>query len=323
MVFVTGGTGLLGSYLLRELSAYNKKVVALYRSQIPENLLSDHIEWVQGDIHDVVLLEDLMQNCDEVYHCAAKVSFNPKNKSKLLKVNVEGTANIVNVALRTGIRKLVYVSSVSALGRKRDGMQVTEESRWEEDRNNSNYGRSKYLAEIEVWRGICEGLKAVIVNPTFILGVGRWEEEGSAAIFKKAWDAFPWYTDGVSGFVDAQDVAKAMIMLMQSDISNERFIISAGNWSFKKLFTAMATAFAKRAPYKRASPMMTELLWRMEKLRSFFSGTEPLLSKEAADTARIKVFFDNTKLLQMLPDFSFKPLQQTIEEYCEEYKTRQ
>lgn len=314
---------MLGRYLLRELAGRNKRIIAIYRTEVPQSLSSDLIEWVKGDIHDVVLLEELMQKCEEVYHCAAKVSFNPKNRSELLKVNVEGTANIVNAALRTGIKKLVYVSSVSALGRKRDGMQVTEESKWEEDRNNSYYGYSKYLGEIEVWRGICEGLKAVIVNPTFILGVGRWEKEGSAAIFKKAWDAFPWYTEGVSGFVDAADVAKVMVMLMQSDICNERFIISAENWSFRKLFTAMATFFEKRVPYKKASPIMTELLWRIEKLRCFFSGTEPLLTREAADTARIKVFFDNSKLLRMLPGFSFKSLQQTIEEYCKAYKMRQ
>lgn len=323
MVFVTGGTGLLGSYLLRELVARGKKVIALYRKDIPQAGYANEVEWVKGDIHDVVLLEELMQRAGHVYHCAAMVSFNPKNRLAMLKVNVEGTANIVNAAIKTGVQKLVHVSSVSALGRKRDGMQVTEESRWEDDRNNSNYGRSKYLAEIEVWRGISEGLNAVIVNPTFILGVGQWQKEGSAAIFKKAWDAFPWYTDGVSGFVDASDVAKAMILLMESDIRNERFIINAENWSFRELFTAMATAFNKRAPYRKASPEITGLLWRLEKLRCFFSGTEPLLTKETADTAVIKVLFDNSKLLKMLPGFTFRPLAQTIEAYCEEYKAMQ
>ncbi|HRP56444.1 NAD-dependent epimerase/dehydratase family protein [Agriterribacter sp.] len=322
MIFVTGGTGLLGSYLLRELVARGKKVTALYRNEIPQTGYSNQVHWIQGDIHDIVLLEEIMLQAKQVYHCAATVSFNPKKKYELLKVNAEGTANIVNAALRTGIQKLVHVSSVSAMGRKRDGMQVTEETKWEEESNNSNYGRSKYFAELEVWRGISEGLNAVIVNPTFILGAGNWET-GSAAMFKKAWKQFPWYTEGVSGFVDAADVAKAMILLMESNVSNERFIISAENWPFKKVFTEMALAFNKKPPHKKASPYMAGLLWRIEKMRSFFTGSEPLLTKEAVDTAQRKVYFDSSKLMQVLPHFSYKPLQRTIKEYCNVYQTMQ
>lgn len=322
MVFVTGGTGLLGSYLLRELVARGKKVSALYRKDIPQTTYSNQVQWIQGDIHDVVLLEEAMQSAKEVYHCAAMVSFHPKNKYQLLKVNAEGTANMVNAALKAGVQKLVHVSSVSALGRKRDGMEVTEETRWEEESNNSGYGRSKYFAEVEVWRGISEGLNAVIINPTLILGAGNWEE-GSSALFKKAWNEFPWYTEGISGFVDADDVAKAMIMLMESDISNERFIISAENRPFREVFTAMATAFDKRPPHKKASPYMAGLLWRIEKVRGLFTGKEPLLTREAADTARRKVYFNSSKLLKALPGFFYKPLQQTIEECCDEYRSRQ
>ena len=322
MVFVTGGTGLLGSYLLRELTARGEKVIALYRKEIPPTNYSNQVQWIKGDIHDVVLLEEIMQEVQQVYHCAATVSFNPQKKYELLKVNAEGTANIVNAALKTGIQKLVHVSSVSALGRKRDNMQVTEATRWEEDSNNSDYGRSKYYAELEVWRGISEGLNAVIVNPTLILGVGNWET-GSSAIFKKAWNQFPWYTEGISGIVDAADVATAMILLMESDITNERFIISAENWSFKKLFTAMAAAFGKKPPYKKVSPYMAGLLWRIEKIRGWFTGGEPLLTKTATDTAARKVYFDSSKLLGALPHFIYKPLQQTIEEYCNAYKTMQ
>ena len=322
MIFVTGGTGLLGSYLLRELVARGKKVTALYRNEIPQTGYSNQVHWIQGDIHDIVLLEEIMLQAKQVYHCAATVSFNPKKKYELLKVNAEGTANIVNAALRTGIQKLVHVSSVSAMGRKRDGMQVTEETKWEEESNNSNYGRSKYFAELEVWRGISEGLNAVIVNPTFILGAGNWET-GAAAMLKKGWKQFPWYTEGVSGFVDAADVAKAMILLMESNVSNERFIISAENWPFKKVFTEMALAFNKKPPHKKASPYMAGLLWRIEKMRSFFTGSEPLLTKEAVDTAQRKVYFDSSKLMQVLPHFSYKPLQRTIKEYCNVYQTMQ
>ncbi len=319
MILVTGGTGLLGSYLLRNLVARGEAVSALYRKAIPQTNYSDKVQWIQGDILDVTLLEELMQECQQVYHCAATVSFNPKKKHELLKVNAGGTANVVNAALKAGIQKLVHVSSVSAMGRKRDGMEVTEETRWEEESNNSNYGRSKYFAELEVWRGISEGLNAVIVNPTLILGAGNWEQ-GSAAVFKKAWNSFPWYTEGISGFVDAADVAKAMMLLMESDIAGERFIVSAENWPFRKVFAEMAMAFGKKPPYKKASPHMAGLLWRIEKIRGFFTGGEPLLTKEAADTAGRKVYFNNNKLLNALPDFNYKPLQQSIQEYCNEYK---
>ncbi|HRP31538.1 MAG TPA: NAD-dependent epimerase/dehydratase family protein [Agriterribacter sp.] len=322
MVFVTGGTGLLGSYLLRRLVARNEKIIALYRTQIPNADYAAPIQWIKGDIHDVVLLEEIMQQVQEVYHCAGKVSFNPRLKYELLHINAQGTANIVNTAIKTGVKKLVHVSSVSALGRKRDGMQVTEETKWEEESNNSNYGRSKYFAELEVWRGISEGLNAVIVNPTIILGAGNWND-GSAALFKKAWDAFPWYTEGISGFVDAADVAKAMVMLMESDIVNERFVVSAENWPFRKIFSAMAEAFGKRPPYRKAPPFITGLLWRLEKVRGFITGNEPLLTRETVDTAGRKVYFDSSKLLQALPGFSYTPMQETIEEYCKQYRLMQ
>lgn len=322
MIFVTGGTGLLGSYLLRELVARKKQVIALYRKEIPQYSFANQIQWIKGDILDVVLLEEIMQQVQQVYHCAAIVSFNPKKKYELLKINAEGTANVVNAALKTNVQKLLHVSSVSALGRKRDGVVITESAQWEDDSNNSAYGRSKYFAELEVWRGISEGLNALIVNPTLILGLSDWNN-GSSALFKKAWNQFPWYTEGVSGMVDAVDVATAMIMLMESDILSERFIISAENWSFKQLFTEMALAFGKRPPYKPASPAMANLLWRIEKIRGWFSSGEPLLTRETADTARRKVYFDNSKLLKALPLFSFKPLNQTITEYCKAYSTMQ
>ncbi|MFT3703387.1 MAG: NAD-dependent epimerase/dehydratase family protein [Agriterribacter sp.] len=321
MVFVTGGTGLLGSYLLRELVARGEKVIALYRTAIPAEDYAASVQWIQGDILDITLLEEMMQQAEQVYHCAAMVSFNPSKKYELLKINAEGTANVVNAALHSGIKKLVYVSSVSAIGRNREGENVTELLKWDEEKNNSNYGRSKYFAEMEVWRGISEGLNAVIVNPTIILGSTNWE--GSAALFKKAWEEFPWYTEGSSGFVDAADVAKVMVALMDSDITGERFILNAENWPFRKVFTSMANAFGKKPPHKKVTAFMASVIWRMEKIRSAVTGKEPLLTKETVNTAQKNVSFDNSKLLKALPVFQYKPLQQTIEDYCQEFMHRQ
>lgn len=321
MVFVTGGTGLLGSHLLRALLQKGKTIKALYREKLPANLTKDElarIEWIKGDIFDTELLQEICSACEEVYHCAGLVSFNPSRKKELFHVNVTGTANLVNACIESRIRKLVHVSSVAAIGRKRDNMTVTEEEQWNENNNSSTYGKSKFLGELEVWRGIGEGLNAVIVNPVIILGVGDWQD-GSAATFKNAYDEFPWYAEGVSGFVDAADVATCMISLMEKEISGERFIISAENRSFREIFNVMADAFGKKRPTRKVSPFLAGIVWRIEKIKSLLSGGEPLLTKETADTAQTKVYFENSKILRALPEFKFKPMADTITEACLEY----
>jgi nucleoside-diphosphate-sugar epimerase len=324
MVFVTGGSGLLGGYLLRELLRQGAGVKALYRNRYPLLLTPEEIgaiEWIQGDLFDVVLLNEICETCEEVYHCAGMVTFNPSKKDKMMQTNVQGTANVVNACIAGNVKKLVHVSSVSALGRKRDGMTVTEESQWSEENNLSNYGKSKYLAEVEVWRGMSEGLNAVIVNPTIILGVGDWNDS-SAATFKNAYREFPWYTDGVSGFVDATDVAKLMIALMKSDITEQRFIVTAENLGFRDVFNVMAKYFGKRAPYRKVSSLMAALVWRVERVKSLFTGEDPLLTKETAETAQMKVYFDGSKLRNAIPGFSYRPLEESIAESCKEYLLR-
>ena len=291
MIFITGATGLLGSCLIKMLAGHNAGIKALYRTEIPFN--HQDIEWIKGDLFDTVLLDDIMHGVDEVYHCAGKVSFNSKDKKQLFKTNVEGTANIVNAALNAGIQKLVHVSSVSALGRIRENTMVNEEMRWSEETSNSVYGESKYLAEIEVWRGIAEGLNAVIVNPTIILGAGNWNT-GSSEIFKTIYKEFPYYSEGVTGFVDVQDVARAMIILMQSNISATKFILSAENMSYKVLFDLIAAAFHKKPPQKKITPFMANAVWRLDAIKSFVTGKAPFITKETARTALAKVYFDNS-----------------------------
>lgn len=315
---------MLGGYLLRELLREGEKVKALYRNRYSALLTEEEIsaiEWIRGDIFDVVLLEELCRECNEVYHCAGLVSFNPSRKDELLKINVQGTANVVNASIAGNVRKLVHVSSVSALGRKRDGMTVNEESSWSEENNLSSYGKSKYLAEVEVWRGISEGLNAVMVNPSIILGVGDWNES-SASTFKNAYQEFPWYTQGISGFVYATDVARAMIALMRSDISEERFIVTAENLPYREIFNMMAKNFSKKPPHRSASKFLAGIVWRLERLKSFFTGIDPLLTKETAETARTKVYFDGSKLKKSLPGFSYMPIDEAIAECCREYLLR-
>ena len=318
---VTGAAGLLGVYLIRELLKRNEPILAIYRTKIPTQLTQeelDKITWIKGDILDVLFLEEVMQECNKVYHCAGLVSFSPRRVRDLYKINVDGTANVVNACLAAGITKLIHVSSVASLGRKRDGQTVTEDVKWDESANPSVYGKTKYLGELEVWRGVAEGLEAAIVNPVIILGNGDWDT-GSAATFKNAYNEFPWYTEGTSGFVDACDVAKAMVLMMDSPISGERFILSAENWGYKDLFTAMAEGFGKKPPTRKVTPWLAALVWRLESIKGWLSGHDPLLTKETAETAQQKVKFSNLKLLNALPNFSFKPLNQTIKESCDFY----
>ena len=320
-ILITGANGLLGTYLIRELLGRKEQLIGLYRSALPATLSQEElkqVEWVQGDILDVALLSDLMARCDKVYHCAGLVSFNPRMASMLMKVNVEGTANVVNSALANGINKLVHVSSVAAIGRKRNNETVSEETKWDIASNPSVYGESKYLGELEVWRGHAEGLNVAIVNPVIILGIGDWSH-GSSATFRSAYNEFPWYTEGISGFVDAADVANLMVALMDSDITGQRYILSSENKSYKEVFTQMAIAFSKKPPHQKVTPILASLAWRIEKIKSLFSGNEPLLTKETAETAQQKVYFDNSKILSAMPGFSFKSVSQSIDEACKGY----
>jgi nucleoside-diphosphate-sugar epimerase len=276
------------------------------------------VEWVEGDVLDVISLEDAMEGIDAVIHSAAIVSFSAREKKNMYKVNVEGTANMINTALEKKIRRFVHVSSIAALGRKLDGGHVNEDKQWEESRANTHYAKSKYKSELEVWRGISEGLNAVIMNPSTILGYGDWNN-GSAAIFRKVFKEFRWYTSGVNGFVDVEDVAAAAILLMESDVSEERFIINGDNWPFRKLMDTMAECFRKRKPAREATPFLLDIAWRTERLRSWLTGKKPLLTKESVKVATSKTYFDNAKFLKTFPQFSYTPLEQSIRRSCEKY----
>ncbi|MCY7293759.1 MAG: NAD-dependent epimerase/dehydratase family protein [Ferruginibacter sp.] len=317
MILVTGGAGLLGKCLIEQLLENDEKVKAIYNKTALTNFNNPNFTTEQCDILDVYALEDAMQNVTEIYHCAGVVSFNPKDEKKLFSINVEGTANVVNAALNAGVKKLVHVSSVAALGRIRPEQMITEKMEWTPETSNSQYGHSKYLGEMEVWRGVAEGLNAVVINPSIILGPGNWNE-GSTKIFKSVYDEFPWYTEGISGFVDVKDVATAMIALMKSDITAEKFIVSAENISYQHLFSTIAKAFNKKEASKKVTPFMAALTWRLESIKSKFTGSSPLLTRETAHTAMTKVQYDNSKLLNALPNFKYQPLQESIEKICGE-----
>lgn len=321
-VFITGGTGFLGSYIIKELVGRGYSVKALRRStKIPfyiDPAVFAAVEWVEGDVLDIIALDHAMKGVNTVIHAAATVSFHKSDRSEMYKVNVDGTANMVNIALDNNIDRFVHISSVAAIGRSATGDEVTEEKKWESSKINTHYANSKHAAEMEVWRGMGEGLNTVIANPSTIIGYGDWSSS-SCSLFKTVYKSFPWYSDGINGFVDVEDVAKAIVLLMESTISGERFIINSENWPFQKLFNTIADAFGTKRPWREATPFLGQIAWRIEKIKSLFSGKKPPITRENAKVAHSKTHFSNRKIREALPNFSFTPLDQSIERASKKY----
>ena len=322
-ILVTGGTGFLGAYIIKNLVERGYPVRAIRRSSaLPffiDKAIWEKIQWVEGDVLDVVSLSEAMQGIDSVIHSAAIVSFLKERRKQMYAVNIAGTENVVNMALESGVRRLLHVSSIAALGRTTKASTITEEKKWEDNKNNTHYAITKHHAELHAWRGFAEGLEGVIINPSTILGYGNWHQS-SSAIFRNAYKSFPWYTKGVNGFTGVEDVAEAAVRLLLSDINERRFIVNGENRSFQSLFSVMAEGFGKRPPHRYANRTMSEIAWRMEKIKSLFTGSKPLLSKETAKVAHSQTSFDNSALLNALPGFSFTPLDTVIKKACTRYQ---
>lgn len=325
MIFVTGGTGLVGSHLLYDLLRSGKTVRALKRKDSNiDNVekvfsyytrsykeLASRIEWVHADLMDIYSLLEVLEGVDYIYHCAAKVSFESKNEAEMMRSNVEGTANLVNAALTKNIKKFCHVSSIATLGRDEHDPITNENMFWKASPDHSNYAISKYAAEREVWRAAEEGLNVVIVNPSLIVGGGNWQQS-SSNMFSRAYRGIKFYTDGVSGFVDVRDVSALMIRLMESDISNQRFILNAENASFRHYFDLIHLAFGKPKSSIKAGKLLSSFAWRAEFIRYFITGSKPLITKETARSAHRVSRFSNSKILTAFPDYQFIPLEKSV-----------
>ena len=327
MIFVTGGTGLVGSHILLELSQKGEQFKALKRDSsslsICENIfkyynaedLFEKINWVVGDVNDVPSLGSGMQNCEQVLHCAAVVSFQPTDAELLKKVNVEGTANVMNVALTSGVKKVGFVSSIAALGRNSTEGIVDEECHFKATKLDSNYALSKYYAEQEVWRASQEGLNVVIVNPSVILGPGDWNT-GSSQIFQKIHSGLKFYTPGSTGYVDVVDVANSLVTLLSSDVKNERFIVNGANLKYRDCFDRIAVAFNKPKATIKVTSLLKEIAWRLESVRSYFLGTKALLTRETANSAMTNSSFSTAKIKEVI-NFNFTDIDATIKKYAD------
>ena len=330
MILVTGGTGLVGSHLLHLLLKNGEKVKATYRSTYSlektkkvfasynANELFEHVNWVQADVADYFSLEDIFDEVTHVYHCAAVVSFDRRNADKMYEINVEGTKNMVNLSLLNGIEKFCHVSSVASLGSYADGRCSDEEAIWTHSNETSYYSITKYYAENEVWRAAEEGLNTVIVNPATIIGFGDWEES-STAIIKKINDGLNYYTPGSNAFIGVKDVVKAMHQLMNSTISDQRYVLIADNWSFQKLFTHIAKGLGKRPPQNAAPRWLANGLRRFDEMRYFLLGSKTVLTKQSVDAAFRQKCFSAKKIKTEL-QFEFEPMGLVIEKVTGQFK---
>jgi len=322
MILVTGATGFLGSELCRQLFLSGKNSTHCTKrasSVIPEILLpfAKQIVWIEADLLEIDALNEALEGVTEVYHCAALVSFDPSLKKKLIQNNVEGTANLVNLCVEKGIR-LLHVSSIAAVGKGKPDELINENHHLEETPKENAYAISKYESEMEVWRGIAEGLDAVIVNPSLIIGQNAGKQ-GTGQIFETVRKGLKFYTSGSCGLVDAEDVAKVMIGLMESKIRSERFIINAENWPYKKLFTEIANNFNTKPPQTEAKPWMLELAWRASALGTVFTGKKMGVDKISAQAASRIQDYDHAKVKEAT-GIKFKPVKQSVLEICDALK---
>jgi nucleoside-diphosphate-sugar epimerase len=333
MILVTGGTGLVGAHLLFELTNSGKGVKALrrqhsntdwvkkifsyYTSRVDE--LFSRIEWVEGDILDYLSLEEALAGVSSIYHCAAIVSFHGDDNDMMLNNNVKGTGNLIDAAIHNDVKRFCHVSSIAALGKTQDGTEINEETYWIPSKRKSGYSLSKFFSEMEVWRGIEEGLDAVIVNPSIIIGPGNWEI-GSPKLFQSIWKGLKYYTKGISGFVDVRDVVKAMIMLMDEQnfeqVKSQRFILNAGNMSYQDFFNKIADGLNKPRPRNFASDVKLHIAWRMTKAASFFTGKRPVITRDAVSGTNQKNHYSGEKI-RKTTGFEYRSLDSSIADIAE------
>ncbi|NBC84289.1 MAG: NAD-dependent epimerase/dehydratase family protein [Bacteroidetes bacterium] len=325
MILVTGATGLVGSHLALELVKRGETVRGTYQHETSLKKVKEtarlygseyleyyqQIDWVEAEITDYGGIYQAIENVNQVYHCAGMISFHPGDKRKLLEVNYRGTRNIVNACLEKKVDAFCMMSSIAALGKPNDEQWYTEESFWKNSKSKGGYGYSKYMGEMEVWRAISEGLNAVIVNPSVIIGAGHWNS-GSGLLFSRIHKGLRYYTPGVTGYVDVHDVVNTSIKLMEQKAFGERYILNAQNLSFQEIFESIAHNLQKNSKLKRANYRLVRFICRLEWLKWKLTGIKPRITIQNLKSAFDKKYYANQKVCDQL-DYRFLPIDASIE----------
>ena len=320
-IAITGSTGMVGSYLIRGLldrgythiRAMKRKSSALHLLEGRE----DELEWVEGNLLDTEKLYEFTRDVDVVFHCGASVTFNPAARQKIYNVNVQGTADLVDACLENGVKRFIFCSSISALGRENLKGQVTENTDWKDSRSLSDYGRSKYYGEMEVWRAHAEGLSASIISPSLIFGGGLWQK-GTGRLFQQVDNGLPFYPSGMSGFVDVRDVVEMMIMMVDEKHDGQRYICNAENKTYREVLNRIAENLQKPAPSVELKKWMVHFVPVALKFMRIFGLKLPKVTKPMLMASTEKVEFDNSKFIRAT-GFSYRPIDPLIDELCELY----
>ncbi|TAH24690.1 MAG: SDR family NAD(P)-dependent oxidoreductase [Cytophagales bacterium] len=319
MILITGITGLVGSAVAKQLIDEGYKVRGLVRNpkntQLISEKYSNQIDWIEGDVLDISSIQNSLKDISCIIHCAAIISFHSAQKEKMYKTNVEGTANMVNAALINNIYKFIHVSSVAALGRVEKRITVDENVHWEDSELNSNYAKSKYWAELEVWRAAEEGLNISIVNPSIVLGAGELSKS-STKLFDYIIKGNRFYAEGNMNYVDVKNVVQGISKLVKEDFFNERFILNGGTCSYKLFFDSIAKQLGKKEPSIKVPPLLLAIGWRLATFISFFTKKEPFLTRETAEIAKSNFYYQNDKSIRIL-GLNYNSLDQTIKEVCD------
>ena len=313
MIFVTGANGLIGSFVCRRLLKEGYRIKALKRGTSNLNLvedIKDEINWVEGDLLNLSELSSCLDGVKQIVHCAALVSYDSRDENILHRTNVDGTANLVNIALEKKIELFLHLSSVASIGKEKHETTSTEETQWFESNSTTAYARSKHQSEMEIWRGYAEGLNAIIINPSLVLGPGDLAKS-STQLFKYIYDEKNFYTGGIVNYVDVRDVAEIVFKLMSSQHFGERYIVNAGSTTYKELFDSIAHAMGKNPPQIKVEGLAIKLAIVFEKIRSRLSGSKPIVSDELEQVSQNKHTYDNSKIKQAV-NVNFRSLNDTI-----------
>ncbi len=331
MILVTGGTGLIGSHVLYELALKNDHIRAIKRpsSDIRNvlkvfgyyagdpDVLFRKIDWIDSDLTDYLPLSEAFKGIDRVYHCAGLVSFDRKIKKELFETNVTGTSNIVNICLERHVKKICYVSSIASFG-EYDGISpIDEKTRSKPEKKNSLYSLSKLKGEMEVWRGIAEGLNGIIVNPSVVLGPGFWNN-GVGKTYKLVSRGMRFYTLGSTGYVDVRDLSRIMVKLMESDISGEQFLVSSENLTFKEILSLISASLHRKDPNIHANRFLTGLGWRINALISIITGKEQTVTRDNMRISHRHYLYSGQKIKDVL-NYQFIPIRDTVQFLTEKY----